>query len=57
MFRKTVAHTGMRQCVVHAEITITGFYKIFNYNMFDIFENIDMNIKHSSSNILYLHIL
>jgi len=52
MFRQTVVRTGMVYCVLHAEITITEFYMILKYNIFDIFKYIYMNIKHSSSSIL-----
>jgi len=34
--------------ILHAEITIKGFYKISKYKLSDIFKYIDMNTKHSS---------
>jgi len=48
IFRKMVVHTSMVHYVLHAEITIKGFYKIYKYKIFELFKYIDMNIKHSS---------
>jgi len=38
----------MVQGVLHAEITMKGSHKISKYKIFELFNNIDMNIKHSS---------
>jgi len=34
--------------VLHAEITIKGFYKISKYKIFELFKYIVTNIKHGS---------
>ena len=41
-------YTGVAQYVWHAEITMQGLYKVSNYKIFELFQYIDMNIKHSS---------
>jgi hypothetical protein len=38
----------MVQCVLHAEITLKGFYMISRYKIFELLKYIDMNIKQSS---------
>jgi len=43
-----VVYTVMVWCVLHAEITIKGFYKIPKYKLFELFKYIEMNIKRRS---------
>jgi len=48
LFRKTVVHAGTLWYVVHAKITIKGFYKVPKYEIFELYKYIEINIKHSS---------